>query len=97
MLLLIVLLEITSSLFPGVVYAVIVFSLYISTRHIHNEILHIFSSMMSNQGLTSLFPMEDISVMGVLELLPHLKNFTVSSIQCMILCLLKDIGQPLNI
>lgn len=34
-------------------------------------------SMMSSQGLTSLFPMEDISVMGIWELLPHLKNFTV--------------------
>lgn len=34
-------------------------------------------SMMSSQGLTSVFPMEDISVMGIWELLPHLKNFTV--------------------
>ncbi|OWM75414.1 hypothetical protein CDL15_Pgr021578 [Punica granatum] len=34
-------------------------------------------SMMCNQGLTSLFPMEDISVMGIWELLPHLRKFRV--------------------
>ncbi|KAL3506442.1 hypothetical protein ACH5RR_031824 [Cinchona calisaya] len=33
--------------------------------------------MMSKQGLNSLFPMEDISVMGIWELLPHLNNFRV--------------------
>ena len=32
---------------------------------------------MSKQGLNSLFPMEDISVMGIWELLPHLNNFRV--------------------
>ncbi|GAB4825214.1 hypothetical protein Ancab_008089 [Ancistrocladus abbreviatus] len=31
-------------------------------------------SMMSQQGLKSLFPMEDIAVMGILELLPHLNR-----------------------
>ncbi|CAK9133414.1 unnamed protein product [Ilex paraguariensis] len=35
--------------------------------------------MMSNQGLKSLFPMEDISVMGIWELLPHLNKLRVSS------------------
>ncbi|XP_027061889.1 probable lipid-A-disaccharide synthase, mitochondrial isoform X2 [Coffea arabica] len=33
--------------------------------------------LMSKQGLNSLFPMEDISVMGIWELLPHLNNFRV--------------------
>ncbi|KAI4354331.1 hypothetical protein L6164_003201 [Bauhinia variegata] len=32
---------------------------------------------MSNEGLKSLFPIEDISVMGILELLPHLYKFRV--------------------
>nr|XP_023874258.1 probable lipid-A-disaccharide synthase, mitochondrial isoform X2 [Quercus suber] len=32
-------------------------------------------SMMSRQGLISLFPMEDIAVMGIWELLPHLNKF----------------------
>lgn len=32
-------------------------------------------SMMSNEGLKSLFPMEDIAVMGIWELLPHLYKF----------------------
>ncbi|KAL7185884.1 hypothetical protein ACSBR2_027776 [Camellia fascicularis] len=32
-------------------------------------------SMMSKQGLKSLFPMEDIAVMGIWELLPHLNKF----------------------
>ncbi|KAK4385483.1 putative lipid-A-disaccharide synthase, mitochondrial [Sesamum angolense] len=31
--------------------------------------------MMSRQGLNSLFPMEDIAVMGIWELLPHLSMF----------------------
>ncbi|XVF31834.1 hypothetical protein REPUB_Repub17cG0027700 [Reevesia pubescens] len=35
-------------------------------------------SMMSKQGLKSLFPMENISVMGIWELLPHLYNFRVN-------------------
>ncbi|XWS47369.1 hypothetical protein CRYUN_Cryun14cG0146600 [Craigia yunnanensis] len=34
-------------------------------------------SMMSKQGLKSLFPMENIAVMGIWELLPHLYNFRV--------------------
>ncbi|KAK9077383.1 hypothetical protein SSX86_005720 [Deinandra increscens subsp. villosa] len=34
-------------------------------------------SMMAKQGLKSLFPMEDIAVMGIWELLPHLKKFQV--------------------
>ncbi|XVE78378.1 hypothetical protein DITRI_Ditri13aG0140100 [Diplodiscus trichospermus] len=34
-------------------------------------------SMMSKRGLKSLFPMENISVMGIWELLPHLYNFRV--------------------
>lgn len=34
-------------------------------------------SMMSKQGLKSLFPMEDIAVMGIWELLPHLNKFRV--------------------
>ncbi|XP_058210561.1 probable lipid-A-disaccharide synthase, mitochondrial isoform X2 [Rhododendron vialii] len=33
--------------------------------------------MMSDQGLKSLFPMEDIAVMGIWELLPHLNKFRV--------------------
>ncbi|KAI3458747.1 hypothetical protein Pfo_015410 [Paulownia fortunei] len=33
--------------------------------------------MMSQQGLNSLFPMEDIAVMGIWELLPHLSMFRV--------------------
>ncbi|XP_050206514.1 probable lipid-A-disaccharide synthase, mitochondrial [Mercurialis annua] len=33
--------------------------------------------MMSKEGLESLFPMEDISVMGIWELLPHLNKFRV--------------------
>ncbi|KAI8558207.1 hypothetical protein RHMOL_Rhmol04G0072100 [Rhododendron molle] len=35
------------------------------------------ASMMSNQGLKSLFRMEDIAVMGIWELLPHLNKFRV--------------------
>ncbi|KAJ4894589.1 putative lipid-A-disaccharide synthase [Raphanus sativus] len=35
-------------------------------------------SMMCKQGLTSLFPMEDLSVMGLWELLPHLYKFRVN-------------------
>ncbi|XP_058210574.1 probable lipid-A-disaccharide synthase, mitochondrial [Rhododendron vialii] len=34
-------------------------------------------SMMSDQGLKSLFPMEDIAVMGIWEVLPHLNKFRV--------------------
>ncbi|EXC25531.1 Lipid-A-disaccharide synthase [Morus notabilis] len=34
-------------------------------------------SMMSKQGLKSLFPIEDISVMGIWELLPHLNKIRV--------------------
>lgn len=34
-------------------------------------------SMMSKHGLKSLFPMEDIAVMGIWELLPHLNKFRV--------------------
>lgn len=33
--------------------------------------------MMSKQGLNSVFPMEDIAVMGIWELLPHLNQFRV--------------------
>lgn len=33
--------------------------------------------MMAKQGLKSLFPMEDIAVMGIWELLPHLKKLQV--------------------
>ncbi|KAK3022006.1 hypothetical protein RJ639_045167 [Escallonia herrerae] len=33
--------------------------------------------MMSKQGLESLFPIEDIAVMGIWELLPHLNKFRV--------------------
>lgn len=33
---------------------------------------------MSKEGLESLFPMEDIAVMGMWELLPHLNKFRVS-------------------
>lgn len=35
--------------------------------------------MMSKQGLKSLFPMEDIAVMGIWELFPHLKKIRVSN------------------
>jgi hypothetical protein len=34
---------------------------------------------MSRQGFKSLFPMEDIAVMGIWELLPHLYKIRVSS------------------
>ncbi|KAF8008174.1 hypothetical protein BT93_K1992 [Corymbia citriodora subsp. variegata] len=34
-------------------------------------------SMMSKQGLKSLFPLEDISVMGIWELMPHLSKIRV--------------------
>ncbi|XP_076902366.1 putative lipid-A-disaccharide synthase, mitochondrial isoform X1 [Bidens hawaiensis] len=34
-------------------------------------------SMMEKQGLKSIFPMEDIAVMGIWELLPHLKKLQV--------------------
>lgn len=33
--------------------------------------------MMSKQGLKSLFPMEDLAIMGIWELLPHLSSFRV--------------------
>ncbi|KAI5422894.1 hypothetical protein KIW84_046064 [Lathyrus oleraceus] len=36
-------------------------------------------SKMRSEGLQSLFPIEDISVMGIWELLPHLYTFKVSS------------------
>ncbi|CAK9141524.1 unnamed protein product [Ilex paraguariensis] len=39
--------------------------------------------MMSNQGLKSLFPMEDISVMEIWELLPHLNKLRVNLKQTM--------------
>lgn len=42
-------------------------------------LLYLFRSMMSRQGLKSLFPMEDIAVMGIWELLPHLNKIRVSS------------------
>lgn len=34
-------------------------------------------AMMSQHGLSTLFPMEDIAVMGIWELLPHLRKFRV--------------------
>lgn len=34
---------------------------------------------MSKQGLNSLYPLEDITVMGIWELLPHLNKMRVSS------------------
>lgn len=34
---------------------------------------------MSKQGMKSLFPMEDIAVMGIWELLPHIYKFRVST------------------
>ncbi|XP_048434153.1 probable lipid-A-disaccharide synthase, mitochondrial [Pyrus x bretschneideri] len=37
--------------------------------------------MMSKQGLKSLFPMEDIAVMGLLELLPHLNRIRVKLLE----------------
>ncbi|KAF7146125.1 hypothetical protein RHSIM_Rhsim04G0047300 [Rhododendron simsii] len=37
----------------------------------------LFRSLMSDQGLKSLFPMEDIAVMGIWELLPHLNKFRI--------------------
>lgn len=50
---------------------------------------------MTSQGLTSLFAMEDISVMGIWELLPHLRKFRVScdthvtllALECMLIFL----------
>lgn len=39
----------------------------------------IFRSMMAKHGLKSVFPMEDIAVMGIWELLPHLNKFQVLS------------------
>lgn len=39
--------------------------------------LFYFRLMMSQQGLNTLFPMEDIAVMGIWELLPHLIKFRV--------------------
>ncbi|CAN4109955.1 unnamed protein product [Withania somnifera] len=39
--------------------------------------------MMSKQGLNSLFPMEDIAVMGIWELLPYLNQFRVRLKQTM--------------
>lgn len=44
---------------------IIVISVYISRK------------MMSKQGLNPLFPMEDIAVMGIWELLPYLNQFRV--------------------
>ena len=44
-------------------------------------LLFLFRSMMSRQGLKSLFPMEDIAVMGIWELLPHLNKIRVSNEQ----------------
>ncbi|MQM08835.1 hypothetical protein Taro_041690 [Colocasia esculenta] len=35
-------------------------------------------SSMSKEGLQSLFPMEDIAVMGIWELLPHLRKIRVN-------------------
>lgn len=38
-------------------------------------------SLMAKEGLKSIFPMEDVAVMGIWELLPHLNKFRVSSEQ----------------
>lgn len=47
---------------------------------------------MSKEGLQTLFPMEEISVMGLWELLPHLNTFRVnSSVILYMLCLLNEI------
>lgn len=46
--------------------------------------LYSFRNMMSKQGLNSLFPMEDIAVMGIWELLPHLNQFRVCHITCIL-------------
>jgi hypothetical protein len=42
-------------------------------------LLYLFRLMMSKQGLKSLFPMEDLAVMGIWELLPHLNKIRVST------------------
>jgi lipid-A-disaccharide synthase len=36
---------------------------------------------MKSEGLESLFPIEDISVMGIWELLPHLYRIKVSCVE----------------
>lgn len=43
---------------------------------------------MSKHGLKSLFPMEDIAVMGLLELLPHLNKLRVSVIYILPKCVI---------
>lgn len=37
---------------------------------------------MNEEGLQSLYPMEDIAVMGIWELLPHLNKIRVSAVKC---------------
>ncbi|CAN6574193.1 unnamed protein product [Malus baccata var. baccata] len=44
-------------------------------------VYNVFRLMMSKQGLKSMFPMEDIAVMGLLELLPHLKRIRVKLLE----------------
>lgn len=39
--------------------------------------VYVYRKMMSKQGLNPLFPMEDIAVMGIWELLPYLNQFRV--------------------
>lgn len=38
---------------------------------------------MSKQGLDSQFPMEDIAIMGIWELVPHLSQLRVSNEECL--------------
>lgn len=52
---------------------------YRVTLFLKYNISFLFRSMMSKHGLKSLFPMEDISVMGLWELLPHLHRIRVSN------------------
>jgi hypothetical protein len=51
------------------------------------ECLIYFRIKMKSEGLESLFPIEDISVMGIWELLPHLYRIKVSCDEYIVNCM----------
>lgn len=58
----------------------------LKSQNPQSEFIGVGGKLMKEQGLTSIFPMEDLSVMGLFEILPHLPklikriNFTAAEI-----------------